>query len=46
MRAATATDGVNTSLLYRDEEGDAFKTVITTNFKESLGPQLFTFLSE
>jgi dipeptidyl aminopeptidase/acylaminoacyl peptidase len=43
IRAAVTTDGVNTSLLYRDTEKDKFKTVITTNFKETLSPILFTF---
>jgi dipeptidyl aminopeptidase/acylaminoacyl peptidase len=43
IRVATTTDGVNTSLLYRKTESDAWKTVITTNFKESFAPQFFTF---
>jgi dipeptidyl aminopeptidase/acylaminoacyl peptidase len=43
IRVATTTDGVNTSLLYRKTEKDAWKTVITTNFKESFTPQFFTF---
>ncbi|HXC62156.1 MAG TPA: S9 family peptidase, partial [Nitrospiria bacterium] len=43
IRVATTTDGVNTSLLYRETEKDAWKTVITTNFKESFNPQFFTF---
>jgi dipeptidyl aminopeptidase/acylaminoacyl peptidase len=43
IRAATATDGVNTSLLYRASEKDKFKNVITTDFKESISPVLFTF---
>jgi len=43
IRAATTTDGVNTSLLYRETENDPFKTVITTSFKETLNPVLFTF---
>jgi len=44
LRVAMAiVDGVNTSLLYRDTEQDEFKTVLTTNFKESLSPQFFTF---
>ncbi len=36
IRAAVTTDGVNTSLLYRETEKDKFKTVITTSFKETL----------
>ena len=43
IRAAVTTDGVNTSLLYRETEQDKFKTVITTSFKETLSPVLFTF---
>lgn len=44
LRAASAiVDGINTQLLYRDKETDAFKPVLTTSFKESLTPQFFTF---
>ena len=43
LRAAVQTDGVNTKLLYRDAEKDPWKTILTTNFKESVSPQLFTF---
>ena len=43
IRAAVTSDGVNTSLLYRENETDKFKTVITTSFKETLYPALFTF---
>jgi hypothetical protein len=43
IRIATTTDGVNTSILYRDTEKDTFQTVMTTNFKESFGPLFFTF---
>ncbi|HXC62232.1 MAG TPA: prolyl oligopeptidase family serine peptidase, partial [Nitrospiria bacterium] len=43
IRVATTTDGVNTSLLYRKNENDSWKTVITTSFKESFRPQFFTF---
>ena len=44
LRIATAiTDGVNTSLLYRENESDEWNTVLTTNFKESFNPQFFTF---
>jgi dipeptidyl aminopeptidase/acylaminoacyl peptidase len=43
IRAAVTSDGVNTSLLYRDTEQDKFKTLITTSFKETLTPVLFTF---
>ncbi|PTN03798.1 S9 family peptidase [Mangrovibacterium marinum] len=43
IRAAITTDGVNTSLLFRETEKAPFKTVLTTNFKETLQPYLFTF---
>ena len=44
LRAATAiVDGVNTQLLYREKESDKFIPVLTTNFKESLSPVMFTF---
>ncbi len=35
--------GVNHSLLYRASEAEAFQSVITTNFKESLEPLFFDF---
>jgi len=43
LRVAIATDGVNTSLLYRESEEEEFKLILTTNFKESMSPQFFTF---
>lgn len=43
LRIAITTDGVNTSLMHRATEEDAWETVITTNFKESLSPNFFTF---
>lgn len=43
IRAATTTDGVSTSLLYRADDKQPFKTVVTTNFRESVAPQFFTF---
>ncbi|NOZ36412.1 MAG: S9 family peptidase [Chlorobi bacterium] len=44
LRVATAiTDGVNTSILYRETEKDPWKTILTTNFKESFSPSFFTF---
>lgn len=46
LRIAIATDGVNTSILYRKNEADEFKTVLTTNFKETLSPLFFTFDNE
>ena len=43
LRVASTSDGVNTSLLYRDTEAEEFKPVLTTNFKETMSPQFFTF---
>ncbi|MEA2006137.1 MAG: S9 family peptidase [Acidobacteriota bacterium] len=43
LRVAQTTDGVNTSVLYRDSEKDDFQILITTNFKETLQPLFFTF---
>jgi len=43
LRAAVATDGVNSSLLYRDDESQPFRTLLTTDFRESVSPQFFTF---
>jgi dipeptidyl aminopeptidase/acylaminoacyl peptidase len=43
LRVAMSTDGVNTSILYRRTEEDAFKSVVTTDFRESIDPLFFTF---
>lgn len=43
VRGAVATDGVNSSLLTRATEADEFKTVLTTNFRESADPLFYTF---
>ncbi len=43
LRVAGTTDGVNTTMLYREKEEDAFKPILTTNFKESVEPLFFTF---
>ena len=43
LRIATTSDGVNTGLLYRENEEDDFKSILTTNFKESVSPLFFTF---
>ena len=43
LRVAVATDGVDTSLLYRDREEDPFRTLLTTSFKETVAPLMFTF---
>jgi hypothetical protein len=43
IRVASTSDGVNTSLLYRENEKDTFRIILTTNFKESINPLFFTF---
>jgi dipeptidyl aminopeptidase/acylaminoacyl peptidase len=43
LRVAITTDGVNSSVLYRDSEDQEFKTLLTTTFKESFSPLFFTF---
>ncbi len=43
IRVAITTDGVNTSLLYRKNDQEKWKTILTTNYKESFSPQFFTF---
>ncbi|MEO5674705.1 MAG: S9 family peptidase [Chitinophagales bacterium] len=43
IRIAITTDGVNNSLLYRDNKENEFQILLTTNFRESLSPLLFTF---
>jgi dipeptidyl aminopeptidase/acylaminoacyl peptidase len=43
LRVAVATDGVNTTLLYRQSEEDFFRPVVTTNFRDSIDPLCFDF---
>ncbi|MEO8705757.1 MAG: S9 family peptidase [Kofleriaceae bacterium] len=43
IRIAMASDGVNSTLLYRDTEAAPFKPFLTTDFRESVGPWMFTF---
>lgn len=43
VRVALTTDGVNSSLLYREKESDPFKTILKTTFKESVSPLFFTY---
>jgi dipeptidyl aminopeptidase/acylaminoacyl peptidase len=43
IRAAAATDGVSTSLLYRETEADPWRTVATHDFRDRLSPLRFTF---
>jgi len=43
LRIAVVTDGVNTTLLHRATESEDFAPVITTDFRQTLQPQFFTF---
>ena len=43
LRVAVTSDGVNTSVLYRDSESENFKAILTTDFKISVSPLFFTF---
>ncbi len=43
LRAGVVTDGVNSSIVYRDTEADPFRTIVTTDFRESVDPLFFTF---
>ena len=42
LRIAIKTDGVNSTLMFRNSEADKFAPVVTTSFKETLTPLLFT----
>nr|WP_204524201.1 S9 family peptidase [Corticimicrobacter populi] len=43
IRAAIATDGLNSTLLYRDSEEEDFRTLATVDFKTTVSPLFFTF---
>ena len=43
LRMASTTDGVHTSILYRENEKDDWRTVATYDFKESATPLQFLF---
>lgn len=43
LRLAYVTNGVDNTIIYRENENEKFKEVITTNFKETLAPQFFDF---
>ena len=43
QRAAVASDGLNTTLLYRDDEAAEFRPLITTDYRTSVHPAFFTF---
>ena len=42
LRIATTTDGVNTSFMFRNTEEEKFQQVLTTTFRETFSPLLFT----
>jgi len=46
VRVATTTDGVKTSLLFRETEADDWSVVGTFSFKETVAPLFFTFDDE
>lgn len=43
IRAAVATDGVESTLLVRNDPGAAFKELIKTDFRQTVSPLFFTF---
>ena len=43
LRIAVTTDGVNSSILYREDETKPFKSIMTTTFKDQFAPLFFTF---
>jgi dipeptidyl aminopeptidase/acylaminoacyl peptidase len=42
VRAAVTTDGLNKSLLYRDNEGQPFRTLLTTDYRTQVDPLFFS----
>jgi dipeptidyl aminopeptidase/acylaminoacyl peptidase len=42
LRIAITTDGVNNTLMYRNTEEEKFAPIMTTTFRESITPLLFT----
>ena len=42
LRLATTSDGVNSTLLYREREGQPFRPIMTNNFKTTLRPVAFS----
>ncbi|MFJ1299516.1 alpha/beta hydrolase family protein [Pseudomonadota bacterium AL_CKDN230030165-1A_HGKHYDSX7] len=43
VRAAITSDGLNTTLLYRDDEAAPFRPLVTTDYRSSVSPMFFTF---
>ena len=46
LRIAGSTDGLNSSVYYRDREKDPFQKIFTTNFKNEFAPILFDFKNQ
>ena len=46
LRLASKVVGTNTTLLFRENEKDPFREVLTTNFRESVSPLFFDFNNE
>jgi dipeptidyl aminopeptidase/acylaminoacyl peptidase len=42
LRIATTTDGVTSTLMYRNTEAEKFAPLVTTSFKDTIAPLLFT----
>jgi Tol biopolymer transport system component len=43
LRMAVASDGVNTSILYRQDENQDFKELMNISFKDEFSPYFFSF---
>jgi len=43
LRIAGTSDGVSTSVLYRDTEKEPFRSILTTDFKDQMSALMFTF---
>lgn len=43
LRVAFTSEGTDTGVLYRDTEGDEFREIMKTSFKETFYPMMFTF---
>ncbi|MEB2399053.1 MAG: S9 family peptidase [Alcaligenaceae bacterium] len=46
VRVGIASDGLHTTLLYRDRESDGFRALIHTDFRTTVSPEFFTFDDE
>ncbi|MCA1578700.1 MAG: S9 family peptidase [Acidobacteria bacterium] len=42
LRIAVTTDGVNSTLMFRNTEAEKFAPLVTTSFRETIAPLLFT----